>query len=134
MIIIASVDDNKGLSFNGRRQSQDRILRKEILDETNKDILWMNSYSCKLFSDAEKIREDNNFLEKAQMGEYCFVENISLKDYADTIEKIILYKWNKTYPADLYFDIPLNKEWKLKSAINFKGYSHDKITKEVYEK
>ncbi len=32
MILIVCVDDNKGMMFNHRRQSQDRVLRRHILD------------------------------------------------------------------------------------------------------
>ena len=34
MILIAAVDDRGGLTFNRRRQSQDRILRQQILSMT----------------------------------------------------------------------------------------------------
>ena len=35
MILITCVDDAGGLLFNNRRQSQDRILRKEILAQVS---------------------------------------------------------------------------------------------------
>ena len=50
MIIIASVDDNMGMMFNHRRQSQDRVLREHILEATKDGKLWMNHYSAKQFS------------------------------------------------------------------------------------
>ena len=32
MILIVCIDDNKGMMFNHRRQSQDGVLRRHILD------------------------------------------------------------------------------------------------------
>ena len=49
------------------------------------------------------------------------------------IEKIILYRWNRKYPADFRFDINLeDSEWKLAETREFTGSSHEKITEEVY--
>ena len=57
MIRIVCVDDHNGMMFNHRRQSQDRVLRADILELTGGKKLWMNAYSRKQFaeSDAEKI-------------------------------------------------------------------------------
>ena len=49
MILIVCVDDNKGMMFNHRRQSQDRVLRRHILDRVGDAKLWMNGYSAKMF-------------------------------------------------------------------------------------
>ena len=43
MKIIACVDENLGLMFHHRRQSQDRIVRERIKTITKK--LYMNQYS-----------------------------------------------------------------------------------------
>ena len=45
MILIVCVDDHNGMMFNHRRQSQDRILRADILELTGGKKLWMNAYS-----------------------------------------------------------------------------------------
>lgn len=67
MILIVCVDDHNGMMFNHRRQSQDRVLRADILELTGGKKLWMNAYSRKQFaeSDAEKIRVDEMFLDVA---------------------------------------------------------------------
>ena len=43
MILIVCVDDHNGMMFNHRRQSQDRILRGDILELTEGKILWMDA-------------------------------------------------------------------------------------------
>jgi len=45
-------------------------------------------------------------------------------------EGLILYRWNRTYPADLYFTLSL-EGWTLERREEFAGSSHEKITKEV---
>ena len=135
MIVIVCVDDNNGMMFNNRRQSKDRILQKEILHLIGSNNLWMNSYSKKQFAEynSEQILVDENFLSKTEANDFCFVENNNLSDYADKIEKIILFKWNRNYPADMYFSIDL-KKWVLEESVDFEGYSHEKITKEIYKR
>ena len=45
MIVIACLDDNGGMMFNHRRQSQDRMLRAHIAALVGDARLWMNHYS-----------------------------------------------------------------------------------------
>lgn len=149
MKIIVCIDDNNGMMFNKRRQSKDSVLRQHILAETNGSTLWLNSYSASQFEESENnslvtIRDstaigknsliiDENFLEKAGETDFAFVENLSLKEYENKISQIIIYKWNRKYPADFRFDIDVtNDSWKLSTTENFAGSSHDNITKEVY--
>ena len=138
MILAVCVDDNMGMLFNNRRQSQDRNVRQQLLEEAGIHTLWMNAYSAKQFADASgslhsSIRIDENFLEKARPGDWCFIENLPAAGKEAVFEKIVLFKWNRVYPADVYFDIPL-KGWKLAESEEFEGYSHETITKEVYIK
>lgn len=135
MIIIAAVDDRNGMAFNHRRQSQDRILREKILALTAGKRLWMNHYSEKQFQNntAPNINIDDRFLHEAAPGEFCFVEDQSVRQHENWVEKIILFKWNRNYPGDLYFDIDVgNATWHLERTEDFAGSSHEKITMEVY--
>lgn len=135
MILIACVDDKMGMLFNKRRQSMDSVLRRRVLNLCAGKKLWMNVYSCKQFdSDADEcIIVDEDFMDKADSDDYCFAENINLAVYESKINRIILYKWNRIYPANLYFDINL-KNWRLTESTDFVGSSHDKITEEIYVK
>ena len=54
MKIIVCVDNQNGMMFNHRRQSQDRVLRKRILELTGGEKLWMNAYSQKQFLHAKR--------------------------------------------------------------------------------
>ncbi len=135
MIIIACVDDNMGMMFNHRRQSQDRVLRERILEVTKGSKLWMNHYSAKQFSEsaAPQINVDDNFMSEAGDGEYCLVEDCDVTPYLRWVEKLILYRWNRRYPSDQTFSIDLSAGvWKLVQSEDFTGSSHERITQEIY--
>ena len=74
---------------------------------------------------------------RARLLKFCGAHNLAGHDVVKASEKemqkIILYRWNRVYPADLYFDIDL-KNWHLKESNDFAGSSHDKITEEIYVK
>jgi hypothetical protein len=133
LILLACVDDDMGMLFNKRRQSQDKILRAHILDITAKGRLWMNHYSARQFESeaAPQINVDDNFLSEAAPGEFCFAEDTDVGAYEQWVEKIILFRWNRRYPGDLHFNIDLS-HWKLIESHDFTGSSHEKITEEVY--
>ena len=112
MKIIVCVDNQNGMMFNHRRQSQDRVLRKRILELTGGKKLWMNAYSQKQFlqvngnmpkeqeqsgqlGQSGQIQADEAFLEKAGPGEYCFVEDKDVVPYESRIEEVILCHWNR---------------------------------------
>ena len=134
MNLIVCVDDRNGMMFNGRRQSRDRYLREYLL-KLSGGKLWMNASSAGQFEkkDGLMIRED--FLSTAPKGEFCFLEDQSCLAFEGRMEQIILCKWNRTYPSDWKFDIPLDEHgWHCVSAVEFPGFSHEKITVEVYKR
>ena len=133
MKIIVCVDDKGGIMFNHRRQSQDRVLREEILKMTAGKPLWMSSYSAKMFESCRGVSVAEDYLSRAAKGDFCFIEDTaSIAGHADAIEEIILFKWNRVYPADVYFTFPDNYEYKMVESRDFAGFSHEKITQEVY--
>ena len=135
MIILAAVDEKNGMMFNHRRQTQDRVLRQHILDMTKGSRLWVNHYTKTQFADADapQLQVCDDFLREAAPGEYCFVEDAAVAPYEKRIEKIILFQWNRTYPADFYFDINVSASvWRRAETEEFSGSSHERITKEVY--
>ena len=135
MTIIICVDDNWGIMFNHRRQSQDKIVREHILKEIKGNTLRMNSYSAKMFGKHPQICVDEDFMDMAAPDDYCFVEDCSVSPYKQQISQVIVYKWNRNYPADQYFDMSLTDNgWRLISSEDFVGNSHEKITKERYIK
>lgn len=137
LIAIVCVDDSGGTMFHKRRQSQDRVLREQVLQDAADRRLWMNAYSRKLFGEAGSaaILVDEDFPAKAGPGDFCFVEGLALQPWMDRIERVVLYRWNRKYPADTFLDLRLDgPPWKLVQSSEFAGSSHEMITKEVYER
>ena len=137
MIIIACVDERNGMMFNHRRQSRDSAVCGDILRECGGKKLYMNTYSGKLFGDVEEknIRITEEFLKEAEEEDFCFIEDIQISGFENKIRTVILYQWNRRYPADRYFLLDLSDgSWELQRTEELKGSSHEKITKGVYER
>lgn len=137
MNVIACVDNAGGIGFNHRRQSMDSAVRDRILSITKGSRLWMNHYSAGQFdlSMAPQINADENFLSEAAAGEFCFVEIQPIGPYANWVEHVIIFRWNRDYPADTFFDIDVTgSNWNLCHQEEFQGNSHDRITMEVYRR
>lgn len=135
MKIFICTDKNGGMMFNNRRQSRDRIVIEDIMKQIRAQKLYIHSYSKTLFPECENIVISDAPLDKAQDADYCFVENLELAPYQDKISEIIIYNWNCDYPSDFSLDIVLEHgKWILEEESEFRGYSHEKITKEVYKK
>ena len=132
MNIIICIDDNGGMLFNKRRQSRDSVLCSRVVELSNGSKLWMSEYSAKLFEGADIII-NNGFLYMAEAGDYCFVEESLLNFDFSAVENIIVYRWNRKYPADVKFDLMVLEGFKLVDSCEFKGSSHEKITEEIYK-
>ena len=119
--------------FFGKRHSQDRELRKKLIEMTYGHKLWMSNYSAKQFTDYSTIIIDDDYINKAEPDDYCFVED---KSYSvEGVTEFMLFHWNRKYPSDKFFEIDLKKEgFKKISSEEIKGSSHKKITIEVYRK
>lgn len=129
MIVALCVDDRMGLMFMGRRLSKDALLRQRLL-ELSGGALRMSGYSAKQFE--TEVYSGEDYLSGAGQGDWCFCENGDYAGFSGKIERIVLFNWNREYPADLWFEFP--GEWHLVSAEDFPGKSHEKITMEVYER
>jgi hypothetical protein len=136
LTLIVCVDDRGGLSFNGRRQSRDQLLLADLLAEADGHRLWMNEYSARLFPDevADRLLIAENPLDRAVGSDCCFIENLPVQPFLEQADRLLLYHWNRTYPADRALTLPLDGGWTLLSQEEFPGFSHEKITKEHYER
>lgn len=136
MTIIVCIDDSNGILFNNRRQSRDRCLIEDVVSSLCGSQIFVDDYSAALFagySDSIQITDDP--LCKAGKGDICFIERQSLCDHVSDIEKVIVYRWNRAYPADKWLDVDLtssNSMFKKIETCEINGYSHELITKEVY--
>ena len=134
MTAIVCIEDRGGILFLKRRVSRDREVYRDIAE--NYDKVYMTSYSLALF-DGVKINTGVRLLpiSEGERGEVCFVESGEIADNLHKISRLVIYRWNRTYPSDvkLGFD-PEEMGFKLVSTNELVGYSHEKITKDIYEK
>lgn len=133
MKLIVCLDERKGMMFNNRRQSRDRVLIDNMIDMIGDDKLYVAPYSESLFEDKDiKLKVKKNPL-KAADDSWCFIENLPVAEYKDEIEELVIYHWNRHYPGDFFFDMELSG-YSLVSSEEFAGSSHEKITKEIWKK
>ena len=133
MNVIICVDKNNGMLFNGRRQSQDSVLREKVLELCNNSALLVNEYTAKQFEENAPIIVDNDFLSKAQPSDFCFVENSEIP--IEQVGKFYIFNWNRKYPGDVFFEVDLKVNGFKKTAEEeFMGSSHDKITLKIFER
>ena len=133
MILIVCIDDAGGMMFNHRRQSQDRVLRARLSELAGDAKLWVTPYTARQFEEGARICVSDAPWLDAGVGEYYFAEDgeVSL----NRAEKVYLYRWNRLYPADRKFDCDLAAAgFSLCHSEDFAGYSHEKITEELYKK
>ena len=129
MNVAVCIDDNCGMLFNSRRQSRDRALIEDFLKTAEKGRVFIKSFSEKLFAD-KNVSVNDNCLSDAEENDFCFIEDESIIPFSDKINTLIVYKWNRVYPADFSFEMP--DGFTLAEASDFEGSSHEKITKEIY--
>lgn len=135
MIIAVCVDGRGGMLFNHRRQSQDRAQREDLLKFCGGRRLWIAPCSAPLFTGWAEVQADEEFLDKAEAGEVCFVEDRPIAPIAERVEAMVVYDWDRAYPADVHLDFdPVAAGFALTEEREFRGTSHERIIRRLYER
>jgi hypothetical protein len=124
--LIMCVSKNGGISFNNRRQSRDEAVCKDMIALSGGN-LFVAEYSAKLFDGIGKVQICDGG--KMPADQYYFAEKEMPEADGPSISEVVLYHWNREYPADRFFDIDL-KGFRLKESVEFTGKSHDCIRRE----
>ena len=130
MTLILCIDDKKGMTFGGKRQSRDSAVTERILSLTDGKRLVLSPYSAPLFPDKKELVVAEDPAEAGKADDFLFIENTSLPEKAP--ERIILFHWNRRYPATSFFTLSTDG-YALSETREFKGSSHDCITEESWE-
>ncbi len=138
MKLIVCVDDKMGMMFHRRRQSRDRAVIENIVNMCGDARLWIAPESEQLLKETDvSLGVAEDFFNRAGEREYCFVETwpeqLSEIFCEKNVETLILYHWNRSYPADQFFPLDLQR-WQLAVVEEFVGTSHEHIRKEIYDK
>ena len=136
MKVIACVSDGGGLLFGGRRLSRDAAVISDIDKLTAGEAIFLSDYSYALFEKSEVSAICvSDPAASAKDGDFVFFEATGLAAYKDGIESLIIYRWNRKYPFDTKLDFDPEKEgMTLSERIEFSGKSHEKITREIWER
>lgn len=130
--LIACVDDAMGMMFHQRRLSQDKRVLEDVELVCDGADLWIAPYSEKLFKGYNiQLKISEEFLALCGGRDFCFLEDRKIEGHEERMSEIILYRWNRKYPSDLYLNLDWDK-WKLGGQTEFQGNSHEKITKQFY--
>ena len=133
MKLICCIDNNYGMMFNNRRVSRDRAQVLNLLELLGEEKIYITDFSKNIFDNENYTAITLDEIQNLNDDNYFFDENILPSKLENVLSNIILYKWNRDYPSDLKFDINLSK-WKLIETIDFSGFSHEKITREIYKR
>lgn len=136
MRVIVCLDDRLGLAFNRRRQSRDRKVTEDILALTEGGKLYVTPYTAKLFEGCNRsLCLSERPLWDTPSDGWCFVELESPRDRLKDAKMLVIYRWNRHYPSDIVLeDTPESLGFTLKESREFEGFSHEKITREIYER
>ena len=129
MTLYICLDDRNGLKFNNRRQSRDSAVLEDIRRLMTGNLL-IDSFSEKL------IREAGiPYVLPPETAEDFFVEDIPSDEILGKTSKLVIYRWNRHYPSDVRWEPDLaGMGFSLGETTEFPGTSHEKITREVYER
>ena len=132
MKLIVCLDDKQGMMFNGRRQSRDRLLMEDLEQYVDGKTVYCTPYSEGLLANRRlsyRVTE-NPFADAGDA--YCFIETLDPAPYAERIDEIVIYRWNRHYPSDVWFTLDLD-QYRLTERVDFVGSSHETITREVWK-
>lgn len=129
MKIIACVDNRLGMMFNHRRVSFDRYIVDDLQDLLDREPIIVNAdLACKI---NKKLSVQISNTITIDTDKYQWIENFNLSNYQYEITDLILYYFNRDYPYDIELGIDLSL-YEIHNRKDFKGYSHDKITRIIY--
>lgn len=127
MTLILWTGKNGELLFNRRRCSRDSAVIADIFAKFQPTHLCVSAYSSPLFPGARVISN----LKEAE-DSVLFLEDLPLSPALMKAKRLIVYRFDRAYPADVRLAIP--QDFSITESREFSGSSHDKITREVYEK
>lgn len=129
MTLYICLDDRNGLKFNKRRQSRDAAVLEDIRSQIAGNLL-IDPFSEKLIREAEIP-----YVLPTENADDYFAEDVPSEELLNQTERIVIYRWNRHYPADVRWNPDLSAlGFSLRETTEFPGTSHEKITREVYEK
>lgn len=132
MTVFVCLDGADGVLFHRRRQSRDAAVIWDICASVGSGRLLIGPYSEALFASAScNVTVCEDPLAAAGQEDSSFLEYPPATGW-DKVTTLVVYRWNRAYPADAFFGQNYRSELQLTQTVDFSGTSHEIITKEVY--
>lgn len=129
--LVLCIDDKCGLAFNRRRQTKDRVQREHLKIQLGDTPLYLTPYTAKLMKTEPAWEElPEQFPEDGAI----WVEREDPENLMKQADRVLLYRWNRSYPGDVFTGLPADAGFQLMTEEHFEGSSHDDICCEVYER
>lgn len=132
MTVFVCLDGADGMLFHHRRQSRDAALLRDMGASICGRLLIAPGSEALLSAAGLDYSVAAAPLAAAGENDACFIEAPPLAPFRERITTLIIYRWNRAYPADTFLDLDYRQTFRLVETVDFPGTSHDKITKEVY--
>lgn len=133
MKVIVCLDDQNGMMFNHRRLSRDRYIYEDAINQFGKENIVVKPQTAMLFGAEDMICRDD--LPCTSLEQYQWIEDDDLASFQDDIIEVVAYYWHRLYPSDLKLALDFHDgSWKIVDQKDFPGYSHDVITRIIYQK
>ncbi len=133
MTVAVCIENRGGLLFLNRRVSRDRAILADLA-AFPKERLLAHPFSLSYLEGAGlTVLAMPDFLDKAQKGDLCFLENQPLAPHLERVKRLLVYRFGEAYPFDFSFDLfPRLSALSLTERTEFAGFAHKTITREIY--
>lgn len=130
--LLLTCDQRGGLAFNRRRQRRSKVVIADMLELADQPI-YIRECSEKLFSPGEYVLFDN--ILDVPAGQFVFEElGNDSECYKDKYCEIVLYRWQRNYPSDVYLPDGLLNSYTLEDSREIQIGSEEFVTVEIYKR
>lgn len=139
MTVVLMLDSGNAMASHGQRQSSDRNITDYVVRNLTGRIV-VSPYTanlikrqCPALIASSRLVIDDKPFEKAAGSDIVINEEFQMRLYAYKIDRLMVARWNQSYPGDMYSDLDLSR-FSLTEKKDIQGESHERITLEFYER
>ncbi len=132
MTAVICIDNYAGIGYNKRRQTRDAGIIRDAVSMCKGGRIVITPTSEKLFAGIPHICAENP-LSVMGKDDLYYAEFDVFEDVFDKADTVVIYSWNRAYPADVYFQYdPEEHGMTAESETLINGTSHDDVIKRVF--
>lgn len=124
-ILIIAIENNRGISFNGRRCSCDSAVGAKIKSIANGKSVFIQE------KDSDWKSMWNYIMDNSNQPEIFFANIYSPSCMIDAFDTVYIYEWSRDYPSTEKFDL-LPSDFSCENGYEFDGTSHKGIVEKKF--